>query len=145
MNGSKRREKTVSDVLTTKKNVWKETVEKNDVLFILPGIILVLAFGMLLGWLLTFTPFPIMTIENVREEVRASAFTRYSLFLVNGWIYTLVLMALGGLLYISVVCPLKKQVAIMRYCKLPLTAQRSSELCINERGNAHGNQYRIIL
>ena len=44
----------MSDNFATKKSVWKETVENNDVLFILPGIIALLGFGMLFGWLHLF-------------------------------------------------------------------------------------------
>lgn len=35
----------MSDNFATKKSVWKETIENNDVLFILPGIIALLGFG----------------------------------------------------------------------------------------------------
>lgn len=101
----------------------KITVENNDVLFILPGIIALLGFGMLFGWLLTFTPFPILTMNDVRTDFSDSIVLPYLFHLLNGWIYTLVVVAIGGLLYISVICPLKKQVAIMRYCKLPLTEE----------------------
>lgn len=113
----------MSNNFTTKKSVWKETVEKNDVLFILPGIIAILGLGMLFGWLLTFTPLPILTMHDVNENVGDSVILPYLLHLLNGWIYTLVVMAIGGLLYISVICPLKKQTAITRYCKLPLTEE----------------------
>lgn len=113
----------MSDNFATKKSVWKETIEKNSVLFILPGIIAILGFGMLFGWLLTFTPFPILTMNNVNENVGDSVILPYLLHLLNGWMYTLVVMAIGGLLYISVICPLKKQAAIIRYCKLPLTEE----------------------
>lgn len=34
----------MSDNFVTKKSVWKETVENNEVLFILPGIIALLGF-----------------------------------------------------------------------------------------------------
>lgn len=113
----------MSDNFATKKSVWKETVENNNVLFILPGIIALLGFGMLFGWLLTFTPFPILTINNVGTDFSDSIVLPYLLHLLNGWIYTLVVVTIGGLLYISVICPLKKQAAIMRYCKLPLTEE----------------------
>lgn len=113
----------MSDNFVTKKSVWKETVENNEVLFILPGIIALLGFGMLFGWLLTFTPFPILTMNNVRTDFSDSIVLPYLFHLLNGWMYTLVVMAIGGLLYISVICPLKKQAAIMRYCKLPLTEE----------------------
>ena len=108
---------------TTKKSVWKETVENNNVLFILPGIIAILGIGMLFGWLLTFTPFPILTMHDVNENVGDSVILQYLLHLLNGWMYILAMMAIGGLLYISVICPLKKQAAITRYCKLPLTEE----------------------
>lgn len=111
----------MSDNFATKKSVWKETVENNNVLFILPGIIALLGFGMLFGWLLTFTPFPILTMNDVRTDFSDSIVLPYLFHLLNGWIYTLVVVTIGGLLYISVICPLKKQAAIMRYCKLPLT------------------------
>lgn len=39
----------MSDNFVTKKSVWKETVENNNVLFILPEIIAILGFGMLFG------------------------------------------------------------------------------------------------
>lgn len=113
----------MSDNFATKKSVWKETVENNNVLFIMPGIIALLGFGMLFGWLLTFTPFPILTINNVGTDFSDSIVLPYLLHLLNGWIYTLVVVTIGGLLYISVICPLKKQAAIMRYCKLPLTEE----------------------
>lgn len=113
----------MSDNFATKKSVWKETVENNNVLFILPGIIALLGFGMLFGWLLTFTPFPILTMNDVRTDFSDSIVLPYLFHLLNGWIYTLVVMAIGGLLYISVICPLKKQAAIIRYCKLPLTEE----------------------
>lgn len=112
----------MSDNFATKKSVWKETVEKNDVLFFLPGIIAMLGFGMLFGWLLTFTPLPILTMHNVNENVD-SVILQYLLHLLNGLIYILVVTVIGRLLYISVICPLKKQAAIMRYCKLPLTEE----------------------
>lgn len=120
----------MSNNFTTKKSVWKETVEKNDVLFILPGIIAILGLGMLFGWLLTFTPLPILTMHDVNENVGDSVILPYLLHLLNGWIYTLVVMAIGGLLYISVICPLKKQTAITRYCKLPL-AEEEMRTAIN--------------
>ena len=113
----------MSDNFITKKSVWKETVENNEVLFILPGIIALLGFGMLFGWLLTFTPFPILTMNDVRTDFSDSIVLPYLFHLLNGWMYTLVVMAIGGLFYISVICPLKKQAAIMRYCKLPLTEE----------------------
>lgn len=113
----------MSDNFATKKSVWKETVENNDVLFILPGIIVLLGFGMLFGWLLTFTPFPILTMNDVRSDFSDSIVLPYLFHLLNGCMYTLVVMAIGGLLYISVICPLKKQAAIIRYCKLPLTEE----------------------
>lgn len=113
----------MSDNFAIKKSVWEETVENNDVLFILPGIIAILGFGMLFGWLLTFTPLPILTMHNVNENVGDSVILPYLLHLLNGWIYTLVVTVIGGLLYISVICPLKKQAAITRYCKLPLTEE----------------------
>lgn len=113
----------MSDNFATKKSVWKETVENNNVLFILPGIIALLGFGMLFGWLLTFTPFPILTMNNVGTDFSDSIVLPYLFHLLNGWIYTLVVVTIGGLLYISVICPLKKQAAIMRYCKLPLTEE----------------------
>lgn len=104
----------MSDNFVTKKSVWKETVENNNVLFILPEIIAILGFGMLFGWLLTFTPFPILTMNDINENVGDSVILQYLLHLSNGWMYTMVVMAIGGLLYISVICPLKKQAAIMR-------------------------------
>lgn len=117
----------MSDNFATKKSVWEETVENNDVLFFLPGIIAMLGFGMLFGWLLTFTPLPILTMHNVNENVRDSVILQYLLHLLNGLIYTLVVTVIGGLLYIScsslVIFPLKKQAAITRYCKLPLTEE----------------------
>lgn len=113
----------MSDNFATKKSVWKETIENNDVLFILPGIIVLLGFGMLFGWLLTFTPFPILTMNDVRTDFSDSIVLPYLFHLLNGWMYTLVVMAIGGLLYGFVICPLKKQAAIMRYCKLPLTEE----------------------
>lgn len=113
----------MSDNFVTKKSVWKETVENNNVLFILPGIIALLGFGMLFGWLLTFTPFPILTMNDVRTDFSDSIVLPYLFHLLNGWMYTLVVVAIGGLLYISVIYPLKKQAAIMRYCKLPLTEE----------------------
>ena len=64
---------------TTKKSVWKETVENNNVLFILPGIIAILGIGMLFGWLLTFTPFPILTMHDVNENVGDSVILQYLL------------------------------------------------------------------
>lgn len=114
----------MSDNFATKKSVWKETVENNNVLFILPGIIALLGFGMLFGWLLTFTPFPILTMNDVGTDFSDSIVLPYLFHLLNGWIYTLVVVTIGGLLYISVICPLKKQAAIMRYCKLPLTEEK---------------------
>lgn len=113
----------MSDNFATKKSVWKETVENNDVLFILPGIIAILGFGMLFGWLLTFTPFPILTMNDVRTDFSDSIVLPYLFHLLNGWMYTLAVMAIGGLLYVSVICPLRKQAAIIRYCKLPLTEE----------------------
>lgn len=113
----------MSDNFTTKKSVWEETVEKNNVLFILPGIIAVLGLEMLFGWLLTFTSIPILTMNDVKADVSDSVVLPYLFHLLNGLMYTLVVMAIGGLLYVSVICPLKKQIAIMRYCKLPLTEE----------------------
>lgn len=113
----------MSDNFATKKSVWKETVENNNVLFILPGIIALLGFGMLFGWLLTFTPFPILTMNDVRTDFSDSIVLPYLFHLLNGWMYTLAVIAIGGLLYVYVICPLKKQAAIMRYCKLPLTEE----------------------
>ena len=72
---------------TTKKSVWKETVENNNVLFILPGIIAILGIGMLFGWLLTFTPFPILTMHDVNENIGDSVILQYLLHLLNGWMY----------------------------------------------------------
>ena len=116
----------MSNNFTTKKSVWKETIEKNETLFVLPVIIVILAFGILLGWLLTFTPLPILTMHNVNENVD-SVILQYLLHLLNGLIYILVVTVIGRLLYIScsslVIFPLKKQAAIMRYCKLPLTEE----------------------
>lgn len=101
--------KIMSDNFATKKSVWKETVENNNVLFILPGIIALLGFGMLFGWLLTFTPFPILTMNDVRTDFSDSIVLPYLFHLLNGWMYTLVVMAIGGLFYISVICPLKSR------------------------------------
>ena len=113
----------MSDNFATKKSVWKETVKKNNDLFLLPGIIAMLGFGMLFDWLLTFTPFPILTMNDVNENVRDSVILQCLLHLLNGWMYTLVVMVIGRLLYIFVICPLKKQAAITRYCKLPLAEE----------------------
>lgn len=123
----------MSDNFATKKSVWKETVENNDVLFILPGIIALLGFGILFGWLLTFTPFPILTMNDVRTDFSDSIVLPYLFHLLNGWMYTLVVVAIGGLLYISVICPLK---AGSNYKILQTTP--------NRRGNAYSNQKRII-
>ena len=124
----------MSDNFVTKKSVWKETVENNNVLFILPEIIAILGFGMLFGWLLTFTPFPILTMNDINENVGDSVILQNLLHLSNGWMYTMVVMAIGGLLYISVICPLKK--AGSNY-EILQTAP-------NRRGNAYSNQCRII-
>lgn len=113
----------MSDNFITKKSVWKETVENNEVLFILLGIIALLGFGMLFGWLLTFTPFPILTMNNVRTDFSDSIVLPYLFHLLNGWMYTLAAIAISELLYVSVIFPPKKQAAIMRYCKLPLTEE----------------------
>lgn len=74
----------MSDNFATKKSVWKETIENNDVLFILPGIIALLGFGMLFGWLLTFTPFPILTMNDVRTDFSDSIVLPYLFHLLNG-------------------------------------------------------------
>lgn len=124
----------MSDNFATKKSVWKETVKKNNDLFLLPGIIAMLGFGMLFDWLLTFTPFPILTMNDVNENVRDSVILQYLLHLLNGWIYTLVVMVIGRLLYIFVICPLKKTGS--NYKILQTAPSR--------RGNTYSNQYRII-
>lgn len=124
----------MSDNFATKKSVWKETVENNNVLFILPGIIALLGFGMLFGWLLTFTPFPILTMNDVRTDFSDSIVLPYLFHLYKRLdIYT----GCGGNWRITL---------YLRYLSTKKAGSNYEILqtAPNRRGNAYSNRKRII-
>ena len=122
----------MSDNFATKKSVWKETVENNNVLFILPGIIALLGFGMLFGWLLTFTPFPILTMNDVRTDF-SDSFTISIPSIKRLDIYT----GCGGNWRITL---------YLRYLSTKKAGSNYEILqtAPNRRGNAYSNRKRII-
>lgn len=112
----------MNTIFTTKKSVLRESVKNNKELFLLPGFLSVITGIPVIGWLSNLLGFALVT--NTYKNVLLTYF-------LNGFVNLLIFVPLfalmSALIYLFIIHPIQKQLAICRYCKLPLAEDEMHE------------------
>lgn len=108
--------KNMNTIFTTKKSVLRESVKNNKELFLLPGFLSVIIGIPVIGWL-----FNLLGFTLVANTYKNGLLTYFLNGFVGLLIFGLLLVLISFLIYIFIIHPTQKQLAVCRYCKLPLT------------------------